>query len=265
MRYTKLPALIEKYSKDEEFLRLIKEGTKKQLSEYTGLYIGPNHSPFMKLITYFGFVKKKDRRVITPPVMWDEFTAYFLGYFLGDGNIPTGKYGQISICSTDRDIIDKINERISNSTVPVRVTSFSKIHSSWKDRYDLIFTSYPWKEFLLQCGLTPNKSHVELFIKYPPVEVFHHFIRGLFDSDGSLNVTEKSQFQIRLLGSSKYIEEISKMLPVKNCLYKDRNPLLSSIVVGSRTGVLEFVRWMYKDATIYMDRKFNRIKENGFI
>jgi hypothetical protein len=265
MRPTKLPFLIEKYSKDEEFLRLIKEGTKKQLSEYTGLYIGPNDSPFMKLITHFGFVKKKDKRIINPPELWDEFTAYFLGYFLGDGNIPKGKYGQIGICSTDRDVVDKINKLLSNSTIPIRTTSYSKIHPYWKDRYDLLFTSYLWKDFFLSHGLVPNKSHVELNLRYPPFEVFHHFVRGLFDSDGGLNVTESSQFQIRLYGSSKYIGEISNMIPVSNHLYKDKNPLLSVVVVGTRTGVLEFVHWMYKDATIYMDRKFNIIKDNGFI
>lgn len=265
MRKSKLPSLIEKYSNDEEFHRLIREGTKVELSRYTGLSIGPNDSPFIRLITHFGFVKKRDRRHVNPPILWDEFTAYFFGYFLGDGNIPKGKYGQLILTSTDKDIIDKINVRLSDSTLPVKKTSFSKINDTWKDRYDLIFTSYPWKEFLLSCGLVPNKSHCVLNLNYPPLSVLHHFVRGLFDSDGSLNVTDKSQFQVRIHGSNKYIEEISKSIPVSNRLYKDKNPLLTNLVVGTRMGVKDLVSWMYKDASIYMDRKYNVIKEHGYL
>lgn len=94
--------------------------------------------------------------------------------------------------------------------------------------------------------------------------MLQHFVRGLFDSDGSLNVTDKSQFQVRIHGSNKYIEEISKLIPVSNRLYKDKNSLLTNLVVGTRMGVKDLVSWMYKDASIYMDRKFNVIKEHGY-
>ena len=111
-----------------------------------------------------------------------EIKAYTLGLLTSDGNVQN-KSSTITICLTNTDgyILEKINEELLSGLGNILVTH----KEDEKPRKVLGFNGKHLKDKLAEYNIVPRKSYIikELSTKIPE-ELYHHYIRGLFDGDG---------------------------------------------------------------------------------
>ena len=144
------------------------------------------------LFRSLGYKKIQDRCEIVKPVEWDEFTAYFYGFMLGDGNL-SNRLGDFRVASTDFDVIEKINECLTHGTRTVH----HRKQGSFKEQAYLSITDKTWYNFLSKMGLCPNKSHKQLFLLYPHAEYIPPFESTEYHRESKIqqchSVPERSQ------------------------------------------------------------------------
>jgi hypothetical protein len=197
-----------------------------------------------------------------------EDKAYFLGLLYADGCIHnTQPRFLISLQEEDKHILELFKEKIE-------YTGYLYLRSSEirKNQYSLEITSEKLKEDLINLGCVSKKS---LILQFPnemqvPIELIHHFIRGVFDGDGSVGVTTrlikgkeyKEQF-IQFIGSNNFIDGLCKQLDFLNrfTISSVNNGNNKQIAIKSKLDFIQMYEFLYKDATIYLHRKYNKFQD----
>jgi intein-encoded DNA endonuclease-like protein len=205
--------------------------------------------------------------------------AYFLGFMYGDGTITnykekTGRerfLTKISISMVDENLITKLHKAFpffNKSSF-----DYSKYNSNSTIQYSLAKSSKELYNDLLLNGVYPRKSYEnkdKLIMPLIEDRLIPHFIRGLFDADGSVYVRAKRKNLIT-------IEFVSASINILTNIdsYLKANDIYSwKILKKKPTGkgkqiyyILQFIKTseimklinlMYDDATIYLDRKYEK-------
>ena len=197
---------------------------------------------------------------------WNEQTAYMIGFIMADGYIKYERGErkdsslQFELADYDRDILDKFVEVLEyeGSTKTSNRKTVKLSINNKKIVKDLMDKDIPSK----------NKTFNSCIPKDMPDDLFRHFLRGLFDGDGSICTNNNKSLVFSLLGSEQLMKEcqikISKLSPidVTNLKIQDRNPQGCNVFClrFGRKETLSFYDWLYKDATIYLDRKYKKYK-----
>lgn len=106
-----------------------------------------------------------------------EESLYYLGLLATDGNVSSSN-NQISISLIDKEPIEAMSKYIDINYYVYEVDGTT--------RYVINFANEETKEFLMSCGITPNKSKsLELNIPFSP-----GLLRGIIDGDGSYSYKE---------------------------------------------------------------------------
>lgn len=187
-----------------------------------------------------------------------EEKAYVFGWYMSDGCVD-GKRGhmRIQICHEDRDILEKIRDMIGCThdliEVPARNTS--------KPQVLLSIHSKELADKLIALGCPPAKSLILDFPTTIPPHLLQHFVRGYFDGDGSFNkkgtyasVTSNDLFNNKLRALLETLGIETKLY------YRNVGKPTCSLFVLKKKPLKIFVNWMYRNATVYMDRKRDKIK-----
>lgn len=186
-----------------------------------------------------------------------EAKAYYLGLLLTDGNVHKMKRNtdqyviQIDLKSDDREIIEKFKAEI-HSTNKIRVYQNN-------NRNECLFgiCSTKMAHDLMDKGVFPNKSfEAELNYDIPP-ELFRHYIRGIFDGDGTVFVS-KDKLRFGFYGTHKLVSQIQKWMGEQIGISQNKvfdKPTVSFVIYQKKIDVLNFYNLMYKDANFYLRRK----------
>ena len=116
-------------------------------------------------------------------------------------------------------------------------------------------------------GCTPNKS---LTLKFPDLSIFKNkylilsFIRGYFDGDGCVSIYNrngKSRLSTSLLGTSEMLTFIQNLFFKENKLTRNnKNNDVTHVYALSGQKAYTFLSIIYNNATIYLDRKYQKFK-----
>ena len=173
-----------------------------------------------------------------------EEKAYFLGIMFSDGSVNRK---QFYLKLKDEDVVVKFKEALKCS-YPIR-------HSeSPYNNYILEISCQEMCRDLVNLGCTPNKTKI---IQFPniPIELRRHFIRG-----GCIRVGAtigKCMFDIAC-ASYQFIQQLKEVL----------TPFTSHIGITKESKydvwhlrcagkqVKPLLDWLYKDSTVYMQRKY---------
>ena len=135
---------------------------------------------------------------------------------------------------------------------------------------ELTFASKHMCEQLEKFGMIQNKTFTIDFPTFLSDELISHFIRGYFDGDGCACLfkdnTRKSgmSFQISIMSSIQLCEHMQEYLSNKQNIHfkvnhlfgtKEENGILRS---HSKEDIKKFINYIYKDANLYMERKYNK-------
>lgn len=185
-----------------------------------------------------------------------EEKAYVLGWMYSDGNVRNDGKWRISIAITDEEILLKIKDIIKYDG-PL----YYKIKEGNRERQvELCVNRKCMVNDLIKLGCVPAKSLILTLPNYDqvPENLFHHFIRGVFDGDGSV------YNGVTICGSYDFTHELAKILPCKITniyqRYKRKNIRESAhqLFIGRQEEIKKFSDWLYKDSTIYLERKKNK-------
>lgn len=196
---------------------------------------------------------------------WSDEMAYVLGLVITDGCIRQPKKGSIVVHldMNDRSLLEKVRKAMKSThkIVPSK-------HQ--KGLYLFGFAREQISQDLLRLGVTPRKS---LTVKFPdvPDKYLRHFIRGVFDGDGSVYFESRSRNSPLttkfVSGSKDFIYELEKRLQKlgmpKHTIYKDKRGNISySFRYGHRNSIRLF-HLMYDgvDKDLYLERKYKKFVE----
>lgn len=187
--------------------------------------------------------------------------AYLLGFLYADGNVHR-QNNTIKIEVHEQDI-DVLELFISNIFVENR----PKIGID-RDIYRYItITSGHLKNALMKNGCVPDKTFL-VSLPSLPSDLLRHFIRGVYDGDGCITVDNKSnRVRIILTGYSCFlmqIKEVFESLGIKaiytGCI--KGNDKTSSLVVGDIKNTVKVLNYLYNDAIIFLNRKYQLFKKS---
>lgn len=214
--------------------------------------------------------------------------AYILGFLYADGcnRINNHKYEQHIISFSqiyyDKDIVYKINKALS-STYPIHVINVCE-----HDNYRVDIESKKLSEDLFKLGCVQRKSLILEFPYFISKNLMSHFIRGYFDGDGCVwngkrkkmlvkDSTNKKGYRERIIhnvkfhitGCYNFINDLQDFLVTELGFKKTKlnfskakeTKHICTMEYSGRKQLKKFYDYIYKDATIYGERKKLKFEE----
>jgi len=196
-----------------------------------------------------------------------EWKAYFLGFLLADGNVHRNVIS-ITLNSKDREVLDIFNNIIFNNKKPLYITKPSEsVRKNGKivqegEKVSFQINNKKICEDLLKWGLTPRKSSNVKFPENFPEHLLNHFIRGYFDGDGWI-MEKQTTNEFGVISSESFIvslkEVLEKRLNIKCYIYIEKE--MRRLKAFRKEYILKLNEYLYKDSTIFLNRKRNKFKE----
>lgn len=227
---------------------------------------------FKKYISYNEWIKedvRRDRSKLTSKqheffnILDNEKSVYWLGFLCADGYISI-KEGRVvlSLEQTDREHLQKF------ANIFKKELKLSIAKKNEKESYMYrcsIRSRYMVNNLAEVKGLDNHKTFTlsEKIFEHIPKQLQHHFIRGYFDGDGHIGkFGENNNFNI--ISTKSFLIRVQKIL-IENCgLYETRLEIRENcfrINYCNVPSILSIRDWLYKDATIYLERKKERFFE----
>jgi hypothetical protein len=192
-----------------------------------------------------------------------ETSAYFAGFAASDGTIDVTSNGSVlkwNQSHKDEPVLRALKKKLGAEQEIKRKGSTSEFSIAQPSLVNLLV--YRW-------GITPDKPTKIKFPKKIPAKTVQHFLRGVYDGDSFFYINEHSKKgpQFILCSASKdFIAEISnlyKKLKIKHSTStkrdeKNKTTLYMLLVPNSEADSL--YRFLYKDASIFLDRKRKAIE-----
>lgn len=201
-----------------------------------------------------------------------EEKAYWLGFLTADGWISKNDKNNSGVTGIelqygDLNHLKKFNKSISGNyqitdrwkTCPVSTKDKEKKHHTCCIR---IFSLTMYNS-LVDKGFTKEKSY-DYHIPYLRKDLVRHYVRGYFDGDGCFCYTNKS-FGISFITASRQLYDdllqILEDINIKICCSIFVNEFGTTMYrpeVHKLKDKIKFLDWIYKDANIYLDRKYKK-------
>lgn len=194
--------------------------------------------------------------------MLSPLNSYLYGLILTDGNIylTTRNRGRVSIelNSRDKELLEKLYNQIPNCALHERIRNTN--YNSCSKTTILTNHQKQFRQFFIDHGIpTKNKSTNG---SIPNTEyMVPDFWRGVYDGNGSIGYTQQNEPFISLATKSTPLaNELFKLLREKFQITKNIKPNkrdhIYNIVLKNEDAIV-FTNFIYHQATIYMQRKFN--------
>lgn len=178
-----------------------------------------------------------------------EEKAYFLGIMFSDGSIT---HKQFYLKLKDSDVVYKFKKALK--------CGYSIRHNEFPyNNYILEVSCQEMCRDLIKLGCVPNKTRT---IQFPniPIDMYRHFIRGFMDGDGCIRVGEtlgKCMFDMTS-ASYQFILQLKDVLTPYTThigIAKESKYDVWHLRCGGKQ-VKFLLEWLYKDSTVYMQRKY---------
>lgn len=191
--------------------------------------------------------------------------AYWLGFIHADGCVSINdklNSCELSIKLQSKDInhLRKFNKCINGNN---KIDTFYRecnLNGKIFNGCQIRLYSEKIVHDLSKYGIVPNKS---LVIGFPnlPTSLIPDFIRGVFDGDGSI-YKDRTYVKCNFTsGSKQFANELRTVLygyGVNSFISQDSRSGVYKLVIGGMKNCDNFLRLIYDDANIYLDRKYNK-------
>lgn len=251
----------------EQELTFLQENITKLTYKQMGHFLKRSPTAIQSKVRYLPFQQKIKKYPVNSDFFktWSSEMAYIVGFIAADGNIcHTGRAHVLHIACDDKDIIEKIRN-VMTFQGPIH----QKARLNGKISYSLRICDPVIFQDLVRINITERKS---LTLKPPviPGRFVKDFVRGYFDGDGSVSSRSKvyqDKLVVDLYTSSPYMAsflyEIMKVISkghykgtINTLLVHQKTPYYV-VRLGHKASQILF-SYMYQDATIYLERKYNK-------
>lgn len=189
-----------------------------------------------------------------------EEKAYWLGFILADGSVRLSKLRadlRITVASVDYHHLEKLAIAIGYDGELYEPPN--------EDSHVISLYSRVLSQSLIKLGIIPNKTGHEIV---PSVEncFLSHLVRGVFDGDGTIGCYNNSWALAITSGSKKLLNKLK--IIINNILATKRGSI--NKYSGKNAYRLKFEgnriapkvgHFLYRDANIYLDRKYKKYIE----
>jgi len=248
-------------------IKILKDNYEKMTSKQLAKIINRSKCAIDIRINKLGLVRRKYfyqfdyfRNIDTPE------KAYWLGFICADGSVNKDEVS-IKLQASDIGHLKKINKALRGNVKPTEFERQCNLNDKWYKGCQIRFHSREMIEDLNNNGVHQNKS---LTIEYPNVkaELNSHFVRGYFDGNGCITKTSHKSKNFKhhyvrcdfTCGSIKFVEKLREVLnlsDIKSYICQEKNNTYR-LRIGGMQNVDKFFNYIYKDAKIYLDRKYNK-------
>lgn len=190
--------------------------------------------------------------------------AYIFGFLCADGSVnPDKQTVSMSLQAGDRDILERIRNEVQSER-ELEFIDYSQKDDfgyHYQNQYRLLFYCKEMCNDLISNGMLVRKSYC---LKMPSCisrELMPHFIRGYFDGNGTVSDRCKSVCIISTFDFCYSLADICKSelgIQLKVVEARNHNGITASISTTSWKDAVTFLEWIYKDADIYLDRKYQK-------
>lgn len=198
-----------------------------------------------------------------------EEKAYWLGFLTADGWISINTKANAGVTGIelqygDIEHLRKFNKSISGNYKITDRWKFCPL-SKYKDKKNhtclVRIFSLSMYQSLVRLGFSDNKTY-NCHIPKIKDELLRHYIRGYFDGDGCFSFGEKT-FSVRFCMASENLKkDLLYILEGRNySIYKyeyisQYDTQTYSFELSTTHDKVDFLNWIYKDSTIYLNRKY---------
>jgi hypothetical protein len=124
--------------------------------------------------------------------------------------------------------------------------------------YMLSVASIVLVQDLIKHGCIPNKT---FNIKIPTLDfkLMRHFIRGVYDGDGGISISE-NRVRLHLTGSKVFLIDIKnfwKTIGISSGLSSSKKPNISGLWISSYFNVFKAIDYIYYYSNIHLERKMS--------
>ena len=189
-----------------------------------------------------------------------EEKAYWLGFLYADGCVSSNRNTiEIGLAVIDKEHLEKFKKFIKSEH------KIGLHQGKLGDSYRISIRSDKMKSDLIKLGCTPKKSLTLIFPNenQVPKNLIKHFIRGYFDGDGCISIG-KSEY-VDLISTIEFLECIKDILlkiNIKSTIIplatKNRDSNNYRLVLTNKQGRKDFLNYIYDNANIYLDRKYEK-------
>lgn len=206
-----------------------------------------------------------------------EDKAYFLGFMYADGCVLDNNSITINLQEEDMGLLEYFRECFETTRPLAFVEKQSENH---KDQYKLNFNSVYLANRLKELGCWPRKTFT---LEFPneqqiPKYLIKHFIRGYVDGDGHVGWRIKQDKRCKegtlslevlfnIVSTENFCQGFAKVLKdelnIESKIKQDKNHRLTTRVLNcyGNQQVYRLLSWLYEDAEIYLQRKYDKYKE----
>jgi hypothetical protein len=209
----------------------------------------------------------------------DADSAYVLGYVWTDGCLfnfakkgGQSSWGLLLECQErDREILENVRIAMgSNAPIKSRVRISPKTGKELR-MVRLSIYSRKIAEDLMRYGVIPRKSKSDPVIVGVSDDLIFHFIRGVFDGDGSVGFETRSPHQRRLTftGKKSLLEWVDNQFAEKlgtkrRVIYRSSSTALTRsecwmIVYSISEDIQKIASALYQDAKVFLERKKDKL------
>ena len=195
-----------------------------------------------------------------------ELKAYILGFLYADGyNNEEHGMIKINLSKQDLEILIKIRDALSPDS---KIRDYLHPGHPGKEYINLSICCRHMSEALARHGCMQAKTFKVTFPTFLSKDLIQHFIRGYSDGDGCISRSYKAKrwiYYYNVAGTESLTNGIAEVFRTEVNAYCGMRQLnndwtnnLKLLVVNGNRQVKECLDWMYKDATIFLQRKYDR-------
>jgi uncharacterized protein (DUF433 family) len=201
-----------------------------------------------------------------------EEKAYFLGFLYADGgNNIDANFVRIDLARKDKDILEKLASLIylNNPLQHIKNQDREKEYKGQKVIYHTSYFNINSKYICHKLEALGCPAKKSLIITFPEwltdPELQKHFIRGYYDGDGGVSLTDVKtrSANTKIVSTLEFCKTMSKIIELNSNIkfgepYNDvEEKNVYSIRLSGNRQIIHFLDWLYKNSSIHLNRKYN--------
>lgn len=195
-----------------------------------------------------------------------EDKAYWLGFLYADGYVDDISV-ELSLQTKDKSHIEKLLKNID--AIPELIIKDKLINLNNKEYKSnrILLNSKIFANDLINKGCIQNKSLKILFPneEIVPLYLQNHFIRGYFDGDGCISVSN-NQWSFSVISNINFIQNMQKIL-VEQCklnytklINHHSSKKVKYLTYGGSHNIFKIYKYLYKNSKTFLERKYNKFQ-----
>lgn len=195
--------------------------------------------------------------------------AYFLGLLVADGSVNNKNLVSTFLQEKDKHILETFKNYLNYTGVIKYNKNRTKTSQA---QYSLRFISKKICEDLSKYGVVKNKTFITYFPDIPE-EFYSNFIRGVFDGDGCIYISQNLRNSLfSITGNKMLLTKIQDVLK-EFCLLNNNNKVyeiksikgtnsIHTIHFGGRKQIKRIYDYLYKDSgDLFLKRKKEKFEK----